>query len=53
MFRKDTARPAMDLYEDLMAISRIEATMTLADRRKAPKVQDYTRLARHLPGLNL
>ncbi|MCW1933320.1 hypothetical protein [Pararhodobacter zhoushanensis] len=53
MFRQDTARPALDLYDDLMAITRIEATITLGDRRKAPKVQDYSRLARHLPGIKL
>jgi len=53
MIRRSTPRPAFDLYEDLLAISRIEASITLADRRRIPEVQDYTRLARAIPGLKL
>ncbi len=51
MIRPTASRPAFDLYDDLLAISRIEASITLADRRKTPVVHDYTRLARYVPGL--
>jgi hypothetical protein len=39
-------RPALDLFEDLRTIARIEAS--LADRPKAP-VRDFSKLARFLP----
>ena len=38
-------RPAFDLYEDMLAIARIEAS--LAERPKAP-VRDFSKLARFL-----
>lgn len=53
MTRPAPKRPPFDLYEDLMAIARIEATITLSDRRKAPEIRDFSRLARHVPGLKL
>ena len=46
-------RPAFDLYDDMMAIARIEASLTLADRRKAPVIRDFTKLARFLPDYKL
>lgn len=46
-------RPAFDLYSDMMAIARIEASLTLADRRKAPVIRDFTKLARFLPDYKL
>ncbi|MFN4099925.1 MAG: hypothetical protein ACK4GT_09120 [Pararhodobacter sp.] len=53
MIRHTAPRPAFDIYDDLMAISRIEASITLSDRRRAPEVKDFSRLARAIPGLKL
>lgn len=45
-------RPATtDFYTDILTIARIEAALNVADRRKAPEVRDFTRLARYVPGL--
>jgi hypothetical protein len=53
MARPLTERPVFDLFDDMMAIARIEAAITSADRRKAPMVRDFTRLARFLPDYKL
>jgi len=44
---------AFDLYDDLMAISSIEASIGLGRRHKAPAVRDFTRLARYVPNLKI
>ena len=44
---------AFDLYDDLMAISSIEASITLRRRHNAPAVRDFTRLARYVPNLKV
>lgn len=47
--RRPEAAPAFDLYEDMMAIARIEASLAATRRHNAPPVRDFTRLARFLP----
>ncbi len=44
-------RPALDLYEDLRTIARIEAS--LAERPKATTPRDFSKLARFLPECKL
>ena len=51
MIRLAAPRPAFDLFEDMMAIARLEAAITNADHRKAPAPRDFTKLARYVPGL--
>lgn len=46
-------RPAFDLYEDMMAIARIEATYAQSRRHNAPALRDFTKLARFLPDFKL
>lgn len=49
----ETRAAAFDLYDDLMAISRLEASIGLARRHNAPAVKDFSRLARYVPNLKL
>lgn len=44
---------AFDLYDDLMAISSIEASISRTRRHNAPAVKDFTRLARYVPNLKI
>ena len=53
MIRRTAPRPAFDLYDDLQAISRIEASLNVTDRRRAPEPRDFSRLAKVIPGLKL
>ncbi|WP_168192128.1 hypothetical protein [Pararhodobacter marinus] len=54
MSRNPTTRPALDIYDDLMAISRIEASMAVKERRnRAQAPRDFSRLGRYLPGIKL
>ncbi|MBN8293867.1 hypothetical protein JI664_17990 [Rhodobacter sp. NTK016B] len=53
MNRTQTNRPALDIYDDLMAISRIEASMAVKTRRKAQPAKDFSRLGAYLPGIKL
>ncbi len=51
MIRRPAECPDFDLYEDLLAIARLDASITRPDRRKAVPVRDFARLAGYLPAL--
>jgi hypothetical protein len=53
MIRPVEPRASFDLYDDLMAISRLDATIGMSRRHNAPPVKDFSRLAKFVPGLKL
>ncbi|MCB1391542.1 MAG: hypothetical protein KDK12_20755 [Rhodobacteraceae bacterium] len=46
-------RDGFDLYDDLMVISRLEASIGASRRRNVPTGKDFSRLAQFVPGLKL
>ncbi|MCA2010696.1 hypothetical protein [Pararhodobacter sp. CCB-MM2] len=53
MPRPFPTRSKFDLYDDLMAISRIETSMNSTTRRKTREISDYSRLQRFIPNLKV
>ncbi|WP_417628060.1 hypothetical protein [Pararhodobacter aggregans] len=53
MTRIPAPRASFDLYDDLMAISRLDATISASRRHNAPAVKDFNLLAKFVPGLKV